>query len=130
MENGMPQVCKAKIYRKDKTVYCGTITTRCTNKSKDENGFCLQHRKQSEEWIHAKRQWSAIGQSKFFVSYNDDSVEVRTTDVMPIGACLKDVYERFGVKYCDLYHNGHRIDPTTPAIFYLFETLEIIERGG
>lgn len=126
----MEGTCKAKIYRKDRAVYYGTIATRCTNKPKDENGFCLQHRKQSKEWVHAKNQWSSIGQSKFFVSYNGNSVEVRTTDIQPVGVCLKHACERFNVKYCDLYHNGTRIDITTPAIFYLFETLELIERGG
>ncbi|HSW76504.1 MAG TPA: hypothetical protein VLG50_05640 [Candidatus Saccharimonadales bacterium] len=102
--------CKGLIYNTSKS---RLPPTPCTNKAKDNNGFCGIHKKQSSDYIYKVN----IVQFKIIYQGCECAIKMRRND--PIGKVLFHVNERFGLVGHVLSYQGEFIDLTLPA--YLFD---------
>ncbi len=112
--------CRGKIY--------GNQTSKlCSNKAKDQNGFCLKHRMQSQSYSNNKSYEASVGivSVDFKVVFNGNHTIIRMRHNHPVGRSLKDVNEKFGCD-CIYVYDGEVVDLTLPAAMYDNKTLYLI----
>lgn len=124
--------CKAIIYHTNKSKL---PNTKCKNKAKDNNGFCLIHIKQSKSYEKMRQyeQKMGVGACMFsIIYYNNDNMLTyfKCRDVQPLSLMLRNYEERFNLNECMLYYNNIPLDLQFPCGFYANKTLTAIELGG
>ena len=117
--------CRGKIYYSIKS---NLDAKPCSNKAKDPNGFCLQHKKQSQRYRNQKQYEASIGliSVEFKVYLMDEEVIVKMRHHHQIGKSLKDVNEKFGCHNYKYAYNGDLVDLTLPAMIYDNKILNLV----
>jgi hypothetical protein len=121
--------CKGIVYH---TLKSKLPATPCKNKAKDANGFCLQHKRQSETYARQQQINMEMGFTpvNFTVYCDGESTEIRMRNNYRLSSIMNALYHKFNVNDYVLCYNGKSINLDSPGALVDGLTLELILPGG